>query len=98
MPLFFSMTRAEDELPITYFRDGYTGENQVLIDPHGMSEDNTTTVGIRDISDDGKTVVYQVREGGVDEAAGEETEDQAKAELAARRRGLKHPAGSAGEH
>jgi prolyl oligopeptidase len=64
---FFSMTRADDELPILYYRDGYAGEDQVLIDPHGMSDDNTTRVGLRDISEDGNTVVYWVREGGVDE-------------------------------
>ncbi len=66
---FFSKKRVDDEQRILYFRDGYAGEDQVLIDPHGMSEDHTTSVGFRDASDDGKLVVYAVREGGVDEVS-----------------------------
>ena len=40
-----------------------------MLDPHRMSEDHTTTAGWADISDDGKTMVYQIREGGVDEVS-----------------------------
>jgi prolyl oligopeptidase len=64
---FFSKRGAEDDLPIAYYRDGVTGEDQVVLDPHGMSDDHTTSVGFGDISDDGELVVYHVREGGVDE-------------------------------
>ncbi len=64
---FFSRRRADQELSILYMRQGADGEDQVLIDPHEMSSDHTTSVGFRDISEDGRLVVYAVRQGGVDE-------------------------------
>ncbi len=64
---FFEKRRADQELPVLYFRDGREGEDQVLIDPHGMSDDHTTSVGYRDYAKDGSLVVYEIRRGGVDE-------------------------------
>lgn len=64
---FFSTRRAGQDLSVLYFREGHYGEDQILIDPHPMSEDHTTSVGFLDISDDGRLVVYRVRQGGVDE-------------------------------
>jgi prolyl oligopeptidase len=76
---FYGMQRAEDELPIIYYRDGYTGEDRVLIDPHGMSEDHSISISLpqrlncpicrtlqrqNEVSDDGKLMVYAVRQGG----------------------------------
>jgi prolyl oligopeptidase len=76
---FYGMQRAEDDLPIIYYRDGYTGEDRVLIDPHGMSEDHSISVSLPQplncpvcrtlprqnaISDDGKLMVYAVKHGG----------------------------------
>jgi prolyl oligopeptidase len=66
---FFSRRRAEDEQEILYYREGYSGEDRVIIDPHGMSGDHTTSVEFRDISDDGKLVVYAIREGGSDQVS-----------------------------
>jgi len=66
---FYGKRRADDELSILYYRDGYDGEDHVLIDPHGMSEDHTTSVGSRDISDDGELMVYAIREGGADQVS-----------------------------
>ena len=66
---FFSHRRADQDLAILYWRDGAEGADQVLIDPHPMSPDHTTTVDLRDLSDDGTVAVYAVREGGVDEVA-----------------------------
>ena len=66
---FFTRRGALDDLPILYYREGYAGEDRVLIDPHPMSEDHTTSVGWQDIADDGTLVVYSVREGGVDEVS-----------------------------
>ena len=66
---FFSRRRAEDELSILYYREGYAGADHVILDPHGMSEDHTTSVAFWDISDDGKLVVYGIREGGADESS-----------------------------
>ena len=64
---FYSKRRADQDLAVVYVREGLDGEDRVLIDPHPMSPDHTTSVELRDISDDGKRVVYGVREGGVDE-------------------------------
>ena len=66
---FFSLRRADQDLSVLYWRDGLDGADQVLIDPHPMSPDHTTSVELRDLSDDGTTAVYAVREGGVDEVA-----------------------------
>ena len=64
---FYSRRGADQDLSVVYVRDGLDGEDRVLIDPHPMSPDHTTSVALRDISDDGSRVVYGVREGGVDE-------------------------------
>ena len=64
---FYSKRRADQDLAVVYVREGLDGADRVLIDPHPMSPDHTTSVALRDISDDGKRVVYGVREGGVDE-------------------------------
>ena len=64
---FYSKRRPEDQLRILYYRDGLGGEEHVVLDPHGMSEDHTTSVGRLDISDDGQLMVYRIRKGGVDE-------------------------------
>ena len=66
---FYSKRRADQNLAVLYMRDGLDGEEQVLIDPHPMSPDDTTSVELRDISDDGMRVAYAVREGGVDEVS-----------------------------
>lgn len=64
---FFSKRRVDQELYVIYMRKGLEGEDEVLIDPHPMSEDKTTSVGISDISKDGKILAYSVRKGGEDE-------------------------------
>ena len=66
---FYSKRRADQNLAVLYVRDGLDGEEQVLLDPHPMSPDHTTSVELRDISDDGTRVAYAVREGGVDEVS-----------------------------
>ena len=66
---FFSKRRADQDLSVIYVREGLDGDDEVLIDPHPMSPDHTTSVGIRDISPDGTLVVYEVRAGGVDEVS-----------------------------
>ncbi len=66
---FFSRRRAEDELRVLYYREGYAGADHVILDPHGMSDDHTTSVAFWDISDDGKLVVYAIREGGADQVS-----------------------------
>ena len=66
---FFGKRRADQDLEVLYVRKGVHGEDQVLIDPHPMSPDHTTSVGYVDISSDGSLVAYSVREGGVDEVS-----------------------------
>ena len=66
---FYSRRGADQDLAVLYVRDGLDGAERVLIDPHPMSPDHTTSVEFRDISDDGGRVAYAVREGGVDEVS-----------------------------
>ena len=64
---FYSKRDADKELTVYYYRDGFDGEEKVLIDPHGMSEDNRTSVGLQEVSEDGKLFAYGIRQGGEDE-------------------------------
>src|SRR5262249_44742292 len=64
---FIFKKRAEDDLSILYVRQGLNGKDEVLIDPHTLSPDHTTDIGLLDTSSDGKLVVYSVRRGGQDE-------------------------------
>lgn len=64
---FFTRRGAEDDLSILYWREGLEGEDRVFLDPHPLSEDHTTSVGYREISDDGEVVIYAIRRGGADE-------------------------------
>lgn len=66
---FFSMRRADQQLDVIYVREGLHGSDRVLIDPHPMSLDHTTSVQLRDLSADATKAVYSVREGGVDEVS-----------------------------
>ena len=64
---FLSRRRADQNQSVIYVRNGYNGKDEVLLDPNAMSADQTTSVGIQDISVDGKLMVYSVRQGGEDE-------------------------------
>jgi prolyl oligopeptidase len=64
---FLFKKRAQDDLSILYIRQGLNGKDEVLIDPHTLSADHTTDIGLLDVSDDGKLVIYSVRRGGQDE-------------------------------
>ena len=64
---FFSKRLKDQDLYVIYMREGLDGEDQVLIDPHGMSEDNRTSVNMMGVSDDGTILIYGVRQGGEDE-------------------------------
>ena len=62
---FFSKRLADQELSVLYVREGIDGNDRVLLDPHPLSEDHTTSVELQDVSHDGELVVYAVRDGGV---------------------------------
>jgi prolyl oligopeptidase len=64
---FLSKRMKDQDLFVIYMREGIDGEDQVLIDPHTMSEDHKISVNMMDISDEGTVMAYAVREGGEDE-------------------------------
>ena len=64
---FLSRRDATDDLSILYVRDGSSGGDTVLLDPHPLSADHTVDVEVMDISEDGRLLVYGLRRGGEDE-------------------------------
>lgn len=64
---FFTKKGADQDLSSIYRRKGASGTDELLIDPHAMSADHTTTVGIRGITADAGLMLYAVRRGGEDE-------------------------------
>ncbi|MGH9915577.1 MAG: prolyl oligopeptidase family serine peptidase, partial [Pyrinomonadaceae bacterium] len=62
---FFSKRLADQDQPIIYVREN--GRDSILIDPQAISNDRYTSVGLEDVSNDGKTVIYGIRKGGKDE-------------------------------
>jgi prolyl oligopeptidase len=64
---FFSKRLANQELFVIYMREGLKGNDQVLIDPHPMSPDHSTSVDLMEVSKDGALMAYGVRQGGEDE-------------------------------
>lgn len=64
---FFTKRGANEDLSIIYMRQGLNGEDQLLVDPRPLSKDHSTSVGLEDVSEDGKLVAYGVRFGGQDQ-------------------------------
>ena len=64
---FLRKRTADQEQWVIYMREGLDGEDEVLIDPHPMSEDHTTSVRLIDVSKDGTLMAYGIQEGGEDE-------------------------------
>ena len=64
---FFTRRAVGQDLYSIYMREGLSGADQLLIDPAPMSADHTTSVGIGEVSEDGKLISYSVRNGGADE-------------------------------
>ncbi|MEA2206480.1 MAG: prolyl oligopeptidase [Blastocatellia bacterium] len=64
---FFSKRKVDQNQSVIYMRQGLKGPDEVLIDPNKMSADQTTSVGIVDVTEDGKWLIYSVRQGGKDE-------------------------------
>ena len=63
----FEKRRADQELFVLYVRHGREGKDEVLVDPHALSADHSTSVVIEDLSHDGSLAAYGVRAGGQDE-------------------------------
>jgi prolyl oligopeptidase len=66
---FFSRRKAGQDLYVLYMRQGLDGPDQVLLDPHPLSPDHSTSAGFMDVSKDGKLMAYHVRRGGKDEVS-----------------------------
>lgn len=64
---FYSRRGADQDQFVLYVRDGPDGEDRVLVDPHDMDPEHTTSVQLMEVSGDGSLLVYGVREGGEDE-------------------------------
>ena len=64
---FFAKRAADQDLYVIYKRHGADGKDEVLIDPHPLSADHSTSVGLVDVSKDGTLAAYEIREGGQDE-------------------------------
>jgi prolyl oligopeptidase len=64
---FLFKRRRDQDLAVLYRRKGLNGTDEVLIDPHPMSADHTTSVGLADVSQDGTLLAYSIRRGGEDE-------------------------------
>jgi prolyl oligopeptidase len=66
---FFERRKAGQDLFVLYMRQGLDGPDQVLLDPHPLSTDHSTSVGFMDVSKDSKLMAYSVRRGGKDEVS-----------------------------
>lgn len=66
---FFTKRRADQNLSVIYLRQGREGADEVLIDPHPMGADLTTSVTLLDVAQDGRLLLFGQREGGADEVA-----------------------------
>jgi prolyl oligopeptidase len=66
---FYSRRKAGEDLFVVYERQGIEGADRVLIDPHPLSTDHSTSVSLEDVSKDGHLAVYGIRAGGRDEVS-----------------------------
>ncbi|MEX2263120.1 MAG: prolyl oligopeptidase family serine peptidase [Bryobacteraceae bacterium] len=66
---FFSKRLAGQEQFVLYTREGPRGKDEVLLDPHPLSPDRTTSVRISGISDDGAIAAIGRQQGGEDEVS-----------------------------
>jgi prolyl oligopeptidase len=64
---FFSKRPKGVDQYAIYMRESAAGPDILLIDPLPMDPKHTTSVGIQDVTDDGKLLAYYVRHGGADE-------------------------------
>ena len=64
---FFLRRRADQDLFVIYTRQGASGKDEVLVDPHPMSADHSVSVNIHGVTPDGALLAYGIRRGGADE-------------------------------
>jgi prolyl oligopeptidase len=78
---FYSKRGADQNLQVLYVRRDRDAQEEVLVDPHTLSPDHSTSVTMMDISPDGTVVAYGVRAGGQDELTVRLLDVDAKKEL-----------------
>ena len=67
---FFFMRRLAGEQQYSiYFRHGWTGKDERLLDPAAISRDPNTAISLHDVTRDGSLFLYSVKQGGADEAS-----------------------------
>jgi prolyl oligopeptidase len=76
---FFSKRLATQNQPVIYMREG--GRDIALVDPNTWTKDQTSSAALQDVSEDGKLLMYGVREGGADEVTGVILDIDARKEL-----------------
>jgi len=59
--------RAQDDLWSFFVREGRDGRDDILLDPHPLSADHTSSFTVEAVADDGRRLVYGIRRGGEDE-------------------------------
>jgi prolyl oligopeptidase len=64
---FYAKRLPEQDLFVSYVKKGLEGKGEVLIDPHPLSPDHTTSAGVVEISEDGMLVAWEIQRGGEDE-------------------------------
>jgi prolyl oligopeptidase len=64
---FFTKRDRGQDLFVICVRKTVMGKDEILVDPHPMSPDKTTSVTLLDVSNDGRLIAYGVRQGGEDE-------------------------------
>lgn len=64
---FFRRRRADQDLFVIYMRQGATGKDEVLVDPHPLSADHSVSVDVLGVTPDGSLLAYGIRRGGADE-------------------------------
>jgi prolyl oligopeptidase len=66
---FFTRKHADKEKAVSYFREGRSGADQVLVDPNVLSQDGSVTLRGLSPSDDGRYVAYRLSRNNADSAA-----------------------------
>src|SRR4029077_14794174 len=66
---FFSRRMASEDRASLIFRNGYSGKDEVLVDPKIATDDATTSVQYFGISQDGSMAAFGARRGGEDEVS-----------------------------
>ena len=79
---FFYKRLSDQDLSVIYMREGLHGRDQMLVDPHPLSPDRTTSVSLLDVSEDGTLLAYGVRKGGEDEMTVKLLDVKARKDLA----------------